>query len=104
MLAKAREHDPNARIFSEYSANIIGYEHIQAGDIKGAIEIFKLNATAYPNSPNTYDSLADSYVAAGQRDLARQSAQKALDLLASDTVDPESRKKLIRESAEQKLK
>ena len=41
-----------------------------------------------PNSPNVYDSLADAYLAGGQKDLARHNAQKALDLLPSDTSDP----------------
>jgi len=90
--------------FSEGAANIIGYEHLQAGDKKTAIEILKLNAAAYPNSPNVYDSLADAQLADGQRDLARENAKRALELLASDTVDPEDRRKDIRESAEKKLK
>ena len=36
--------------------------------------------------------------------MARQNAQKAIDLLAHDTTDPEDLRKAIRESAEQKLK
>jgi hypothetical protein len=36
--------------------------------------------------------------------LARQNAQKAIELLALDTTDPEDRRKAIRDSAEQKLK
>jgi dienelactone hydrolase len=84
--------------------NRIGYDHLQGGDKKGAIAILKLNASLYPNSPNVYDSLGDAYLADGQNDLARQNAQKALDLLAHDTTDPEDLRKGIRESAEQKLK
>ena len=49
------------------------------------------NEGNYPNSPNVYDSLGDAYLADGQNDLARQNAQKAIELLAHD-------------SAEQKLK
>jgi hypothetical protein len=64
----------------------------------------KLNATAYPNSPNVYDSLSDAYLADGQKGMARQNAKKALELLPSDTIDPEARRKGIQESAEQKLK
>ncbi|HEX8895661.1 MAG TPA: hypothetical protein VF783_20215, partial [Terriglobales bacterium] len=57
-LADARQNDPQAALFSEQIVNFMGYEHLQAGDIKGAIAIFKLNTVAYPSSPNTYDSLA----------------------------------------------
>jgi dienelactone hydrolase len=103
-LAKARQKDPKAKLFPEFAVNLIGYEHLQAGDTQGAIDIFKLNTEAFPTSPNTYDSLADAYVAAGNKEEARTNAQRAIELLASDTVDPEPQRKLIRESAEQKLK
>ncbi len=96
--------NPGSLSIPENAANLVGYEHSQAGDHEGAIEIFKLIVAAYPESPNAYDSLADGYVAAGQKDLAKQNAQRAIELLASDKADTEARKKLIRESAEQKLK
>jgi tetratricopeptide (TPR) repeat protein len=103
-LAEARRSDPKAVIFSEAIVNLMGYEHLQAGDIKNAVEILKLNVTAFPESPNVYDSLSDAYLADGQKDLARQNAKKALELLASDTTDPEPRRNAIRDSARQKLK
>jgi dienelactone hydrolase len=103
-LAETRARDPKAVLFPEGIVNLMGYEHLQAGDTKGAVEILKLNASAYPDSPNVYDSLADAYVADGQKDLAAQNAKKSLELLASDTTVPEDRRKAIRDSAEQKLK
>jgi dienelactone hydrolase len=103
-LAEARRRDPKAVLFPEAIVNLMGYEHVQSGDIKGALEILKLNATAFPESPNVYDSLSDAYLADGQKELARQNARKALELLASDTVDPEPRRNAIRDSAQQKLK
>ena len=84
--------------------NFVGYDYIQSGDTKGAIEIMKLNVAAYPNSPNVYDSLSDAYLADGQKDLTRQNAKKALELLPSDTTDDEQRRNGIRASAEQKLR
>jgi predicted Zn-dependent protease len=103
-LAQERQRDPKAAPLPENIVNLIGYEHLQSGDTKGAIEIMKLNAAAYPNSPNVYDSLSDAYLADGQNDLARQNAEKALEALGSDSTDSEERRKLIRQSAEQKLK
>src|SRR5580704_5378782 len=103
-LADARKKDPKANLFSEGLVNVLGYEHLQTGDTKGAVEIMKLNVTAYPNSPNVYDSLSDAYLADGQKDLARENAKKALQLLASDTTDDEELRKGIQESAEAKLK
>jgi hypothetical protein len=67
-------------MFPEFIVNLLGYEHIQAGDIKGAVEILKLNAMAYPNSPNVYDSVSDAYLADGQKDMALQNAKKAVAL------------------------
>jgi len=104
MLAERRKSDSNARLFDEAAVNLMGYERLQSGDMKGAIEIFKLNVAAYPDSPNVYDSLGDAYFADGQKELARQNARKALELLPSDTVDDKQRREGIKNSAEQKLK
>jgi len=103
-LAEARKSNPKAELFNEALVNVMGYEHMQNGDTKGAVEILKLNATAFPNSPNVYDSLSDAYLADGQKELSRENAKKALEALASDTADPEARRNAIRDSAQQKLK
>lgn len=104
MLDEARTRDPKVVLFPEAIVNLIGYEHIQSGDIKGAVEILKLNATAFPDSANAYDSLGDAYLADGQKELARQNAKRCLELLASDTLDSPARRAGIKASAEQKLK
>jgi dienelactone hydrolase len=104
LLEETRQRDPKATLFSEGTVNFVGYEHIQSGDTKGAVEIMKLNVAAYPNSPNVYDSLSDAYLANGQKDLARQNARKAVELLSSDTTDDEQSRNAIRDNAEQKLK
>ena len=104
MLAERRKSDPKAQLFDEATVNFMGYERLQSGHVKDAIEIFKLNVAAYPNSPNVYDSLGDGYFADGQKELARQNARKALELLPSDTTDDKQRREGIKNSAEQKLK
>jgi len=91
-------------LFPEFIVNLLGYEHLQTGDMKGAVEILKLNVTAHPNSPNAYDSVSDAYLADGQKDMALQNAKRALELLAKDTSDTEERRNDIRENAEQKIK
>jgi dienelactone hydrolase len=103
-LAAARQKDPHAKLWDEGLVNVIGYEHLQEGDHKGAIEILKLNASAFPDSANVYDSLSDAYLADGQKDLARENAKKALQMLATDTTANEAFRKGIQESAEGKLK
>jgi len=54
------EGDPKATLFSEAMVNLVGYDHIQSGDIKAGVEIMKLDVTAYPNPPNVYHSLPDA--------------------------------------------
>jgi dienelactone hydrolase len=104
MFANARRDNPTAVLFPEAVLNRFGNERLEMGDTKAAIELFQMNVTAYPNSPNVYDSLGDAYLADGQKDLARVNAKKALELLATDTKDSARRRDDIRQNAEQKLK
>ena len=103
-LAEARKKDPHAKLFDEGLVNAIGYEHLQEGDNKGAIEILKLNVSAFPNSANVYDSLSDAYLADGQKDLARANAKKALELVPTDSSLSDEYRKGMKENAENKLK
>ena len=98
-LAEARRSDPKAVVFPKTIVNLIGYEHLRAGDIKNALEIMKLNATAFPESRNAYDSLSDVHLASGQKELERQNAKKALELLALDATDPQAGSDAICDSA-----
>lgn len=103
-LAAARQKDPGAKLFDEGLVNEIGYEHLQEGDTKGAIAILQLNVNAFSKSANAYDSLSDAYLADGQKDLARENAKKALEILPADTSLSEEFRKGLKENAENKLK
>jgi dienelactone hydrolase len=100
---EARERDPKAFLFPEALVNLAAYERIQAGQAKEAIELCRLNTEAYPASANTYDSLADAYLADGQTEAAMQAAHLAIEKLAADTGS-EDFKARVRQSAEGKLK
>lgn len=50
------------RTIRERTFNRLGYQMIRNNKIDEAIEIFKINIKMYPNSSNTYDSLADGYL------------------------------------------
>ena len=102
LFHETRRRDPRAVLFPEAQLNLLGYLHLQAGRTAQAIELFTVNTLAYPTSANTYDSLGDAYLAGGQNDLALRASEKAIALLATDTVD-DNRKKAIRDSAEQKI-
>jgi tetratricopeptide (TPR) repeat protein len=103
-LEEAHHADRKIELSPEGIVNNMGYEHLQSGDNKGAIEIFKVNVAECPNSPNVYDSLSDGYFEDGQKDLARQNAKRALELLTSDATDNQRVRNSIRDSAEGKLK
>ena len=103
MFHDARKRDPQAFLFPEGPLNLLGYERLQAKQTKDAVELFKLNTEAYPNSANAYDSLGDGYMADGQNDRAIAAAQKALELLPGDKDIPEPFKKLVQQSAQGKL-
>jgi hypothetical protein len=99
---EAKQKDPNAYVFPENVLNLAGYEKLQGGATKDAVEIFKLNVEAYPQSANAQDSLGDGYLADGQKDLALAAAKKCLEMLATDPAAEEF-KKAIRQSAEDKI-
>ena len=103
-LSAARQKDPKAPFVPEMMMEWFAYEQLQAGETRQALEILQLDAAAYPDSPNVYDSLGDVYLASGQKDLALKNTRKALELLSSDTADPPSRRDAIKASAEAKLK
>jgi CubicO group peptidase (beta-lactamase class C family) len=80
--------------FSEGQLNALGYQLLGAGRVKDAVEIFKLNVEAYPQSANPYDSLGEAYAAAGERDLAIQNYRKSLELNPQNANAAERIKKL----------
>ncbi len=70
--------------FDEREMNRLGRHYLREEKFEEAIAIFKLNVEEYPDSWNVYDSLAEAYLAYGNRDLAVQNYQKALDLNPDD--------------------
>jgi dienelactone hydrolase len=88
----------------EAAINALGYELLQGGRVPDAVAIFELNVEAYPKSANTFDSLADGYLAAGDKVKALEFSRKALAALAEDKTTPEEFKQQIRESAEGKIR
>ncbi len=109
-LTEARQKDPKAQLWPEITVDIIASGHLREGDAKTAIEIFKLNLLAYPDSADAHYNLADAYLADGQKELARQYAEKALALLDSHAAplsswsDTEQRRGEIRRGVQKTLK
>ena len=67
-------------IMPEYAMNSIGYEFMRKKQYRDALKIFKLNAEAYPESFNVYDSLGEAYMENGDKELAIENYEKSLEL------------------------
>ncbi|MEJ2051051.1 MAG: alpha/beta fold hydrolase [Calditrichota bacterium] len=80
LFSQKQKQNENWIPFSETRMNILGYQYLQAGKTKDAIELFKLNVLAYPESANTYDSLGEAYMVNGAKELAMQNYNKSLEL------------------------
>jgi hypothetical protein len=109
-LIEARRKDPDAQLFPEITVSSIGQDYMRAGDPKLAVEVLKLVLLAYRESADTNETLAEAYLADGQKELARQHADKALALLdshrlpASSWTNTEQYRGEIRRGAEKILK
>jgi dienelactone hydrolase len=108
-LAETRKKDPQAQLFPEIAASIVGQDYMREGDLKSGLAVLKLVALAYPDSADANDSLAGGYLKNGQKELARQHAEKALALLdahttpASSWTDTDEYRGEIRRSAQKTL-
>ena len=80
--------------FNERTLNSIGYYLLGEKKIKDAIEIFKLNVKAYPDSFNVYDSLGEAYMKAGNKELAIKNYEKSVRLNQDNRGGIEALKKL----------
>jgi CubicO group peptidase (beta-lactamase class C family) len=92
-----KRNHPDQYNFGEAQLNILGYQLLAAGRTAEAIEIFKLNVSAFPESANPYDSLGEAYMKAGQTDLAIENYQKSI-LLNPDNENGKQMLEKLRES------
>lgn len=75
-----REQEPTSWDFAENQLNMLGYQLMQREMLDEALAIFRLNVEAYPEAFNTYDSLGEAYMTAGQADLAAANYKRSLEL------------------------
>lgn len=87
-----KSNEPDQYDFREAQLNMLGYALLRNQMIKEAIEIFKLNTEAYPESANVYDSLGEGYAADRNIELAIENYQKSLDL----NPDNENAKEMLK--------
>ena len=103
LLEETKAKDPEADIFKESSLNALGYQLSSAGKKAEAVAVLKLATAGYPASCNAQDSLAELYEANGQKELAIQSSEKAIELAASDTKVGADRKQRVIDGAKKRI-
>jgi predicted TPR repeat methyltransferase len=69
----------------EATVNTMGYRRLQNNEVDAAIVVFELNSEIFPESANTWDSLAEAIVAKGDREMAIRYYRRSLD------IDPDNR-------------
>jgi len=69
-----------ADVLDEMAINMLGYEHLGAGDVDVAIPIFRFNTDRFPESSNVWDSLGEAWMVKGDVDAAIRNYQKSLEL------------------------
>jgi D-alanyl-D-alanine-carboxypeptidase/D-alanyl-D-alanine-endopeptidase len=79
---------------AENEVNNWAYKLAGKGKKEQALEIFKLNVTLYPDSYNTYDSLAEAYENTGNKELAIKNFKRSLALNPNNTNGTEHLKHL----------
>jgi Tfp pilus assembly protein PilF len=79
---------------SEARINGLGLGFMRAKKLPKALAYLKLNVEFYPNSWNTYDSLAEAYMANGDKELAIANYKKSLEMNPKNTNATEALKKL----------
>ena len=79
-VLRARFYGRGAYDFGLGTLNELGYGALGKGDHEAAIAMFRLNVEHFPESGNAYDSLAEGYMTAGQKELAIHYYEKALAL------------------------
>ena len=81
--------------FAEIELNWLGYTLLRDKRFEDAIKISKLNRDEYPNSANTYDSLAEAYMKNGNRELAIENYRRSLELNPGNSNAKKMLKSLI---------
>jgi CubicO group peptidase (beta-lactamase class C family) len=92
------------REFNEAAVNRAGYQLLSVRRFKEAIAVLKLNAAAYPESANVYDSLAEAYMTSGDKAQSIIFYRKALEAIPKDPRPDKEFLEGLRRGAEEKLK
>ncbi len=80
LIKETRKKDPVNPFVSENVINGMGYDALGKNNLDGAVALFKINVELYPHSFNTYDSLGEAYMIAGNKELAIENYKRSVEL------------------------
>lgn len=103
LLQETKAADPDAAILEERTLNTLGYQLIGVGKTGQAIQLLKWVAVQFPQSANAYDSLAEAYETAGDKQQAVEASRKALALLEHDPSLNEAQRKQLAAALQKRL-
>lgn len=94
--------DPAYRFFQfEQEFNKAGYNLLGAGQLEGALYVFQINTKLYPESANTWDSLAEANWKAGNLEKAKEYYNKAINLDPKGATGDNARRMLLEMDGEE---
>ncbi len=79
---------------TEEFLNNCGYTQMNLHNLDGAIDFFKQNIQAHPNSYNAYDSMGEAYMKKGEKELAIRNYEKSIQLNPNNENGKQMLKKL----------
>lgn len=89
--------DPKYRFFDfEGEFNKTGYNLLESNQIKEAIFVFTMITQLFPDSPNAWDSLAEGYLKAGDKNKATEFYNKAIAMDPNGPTGKNAREMLKR--------
>jgi len=87
--------DPAYKFFNfEAEFNKAGYQMLGSGQFEGALYVFEMNTRLFPESANTWDSLAEGYWKSGDLVKAKEYYNKAIRLDPKGTTGDNARRML----------
>ncbi len=96
---------PDSFQYTEDDLNRVGYWLMrQQRQLAGAVEIFRLNVEAYPESPNTHDSLGEALASIGKLKEARAAYANAVALAEKQNAPDLAEYRKSLESIDERLR
>ena len=94
-MRRVHEKNPESQLANEETVNQLGYQLLGGKQSSAAIEIFRLNTELHPRSGYAFDSLAEAYLNAGDKERARANYARALEV-QPDYPNAKAARKVLR--------